>query len=59
MEIKDLILELQKLNPEDRVEFVGSVEYGFGETMSFETEECLIRKDTGLVRLIISGESLD
>ena len=59
MKIKDLILELQKQNPESEIEFVGLVEYGFGETMSFETEECLIRKDTGLVRLIISGESLD
>jgi len=59
MKIKDLILELQKQNPEDKVEFVGLVEYGFGETMSFETEECLIRKDNGLIRLITSGESLD
>ena len=43
MEIKDLILELQKLNPEDKIEFVGSVEHGFGETIMFFTDEVHIQ----------------
>jgi hypothetical protein len=57
MEIKDLILELQKLNPEDKIEFVGSVEHGFGETIMFFTDEVHIQCiDGGLVQLIIQGE---
>ena len=56
MEIKDLILELQKLNPEDKVEFVGSVEYGFGETIEFVSEDCHIQEEDGFIQLIIQGE---
>ena len=58
MKIKDLILELQKQNPESEIEFVGLVEYGFQEYMEVVSEECLIREDCGFVQLIISGESL-
>ena len=58
MKIKDLILELQKQNPESEIEFVGFVEYGFQEYMEVVSEECLIREDGGFVQLIISGESL-
>ena len=56
MIIKELILQLQNLNPEDKVEFVGLVEYGFGETMSFETDEIHIQSHEGLTQLIIQGE---
>ena len=56
MEIKDLILELQKLNPEDKIEFVGSAEHGFGETIMFFTDEVHIQSTDGLVQLIIQGE---
>lgn len=57
MKIKDLILELQKQNPEDKVEFVGLMDYGFGEAMSIASKECLIQEDGGLVQIIISGDS--
>ena len=59
MKIKDLILELQKQNPESELEFVGFVEYGFQEYMEIVSEECHIQEDSGFVQLIISGESLD
>ena len=58
MKIKDLILELQKQNPESEIEFVGFVEYGFREYMEIVSEECQIQGDGGFVQLIISGESL-
>ena len=58
MKVKDLILELQKQNPESEIEFVGFVEYGFQEYMEVVTEDCLIQEDSGFVQLIISGESL-
>ena len=59
MKIKDLLLELQKQNPESEIEFVGFVEYGFREYMEIVSEECHIQEDGGFVQLIISGESLD
>ena len=58
MQIKDLILELQKLDPESQIEFVSLTEYGFQEYMEVVSEECLIREEIGFVQLIISGESL-
>ena len=58
MKVKDLILELQKENPESEIEFVGFIEYGFQEYMEVVSEECLIREEIGFVQLIISGESL-
>ena len=58
MKVKDLILELQKQNPESEIEFVGFIEYGFQECMEVVTEDCLLREDSGSVQLIISGESL-
>ncbi len=57
MQIKDLILELQKQDPESQIEFVSLTEYGFQEYMEVISEECLIREDSGSVQLIISGEA--
>lgn len=59
MKIKDLVLELQKQNPESEIEFVGLVEYGYGEQIEIVSEECHIQEEDGFVQLIISGESLD
>lgn len=56
MKIKDLILELQKQNLESEIEFVGLVEYGFGERMEFVSEDCHIQEEDGFIQLIIQGE---
>jgi len=56
MKIKDLILELQRQNLESEIEFVGLVEYGFGEKMEFVSEGCEIQEEDGFIQLIIQGE---
>ena len=59
MKIKDLIEKLSEFNPETEVEFVGIVEYGFGEYMEICSEECIIQEEDDYIQFIISGESLD
>jgi len=59
MKIKDLIERLNEFNPESEIEFVGLVEYGYGEQMEIVSEECHIQEEDGFVQFIISGESLD
>ena len=59
MKIKDLIEKLSEFNPETEVEFVGIVEYGFGEYVEMCSEECIIREGGDYIQFIISGESVD
>jgi hypothetical protein len=59
MKIKDLIEKLSEFNPETEVEFVGIVEYGFGEYVEMCSEECIIQEEDDYIQFIISGESLD
>ena len=57
MKVKDLIERLKDFNPESELEFVGLIEYGFGEQMEVITEDCHLQEEDDFVQLIISGES--
>lgn len=56
MKVRDLIERLKEFNPESELEFVGSVEFGFGETTECISEECILQEEDDFVQLIVHGE---